>query len=172
MALGECVVKINEVVANPYPGVIKQNPARVAPAQPVAPAIDPNVTRYVGLWQKWVKTHPEANNDPDKLEAYVERFITPGRQAPTPTDMSPAGIQAYFTNIFTKPEQPTSTTQATQQRTLDPDVEIVSAVDPTILRFNGKRYTRQPNGQWTKLGQTKPLDTPMQQFLNKELKKL
>jgi hypothetical protein len=55
---------------------------------------------------------------------------------------------------------------------LDPEVQLVKAVDPTILQFNGKRYTLQPNGQWTKLGQTKPVDVPMQQFLSSELAKL
>ena len=62
--------------------------------------------------------------------------------------------------------------QAQGQRVLDPEVEVVSTVDPIILKFNGKRYTRQPNNQWTKLGQTKPVDLPMQQFLNSELAKL
>ena len=51
-------------------------------------------------------------------------------------------------------------------------MQVIKAVDPTILQFNNKRYTRQPNGQWTKLGQTKPIDVPMQQFLNSELAKL
>ena len=70
-------------------------------------------------------------------------------------------------------DEPTQAEPAPQnQRVLDPEVEILSTVDPVILKFNGRRYTRQPNGQWTKLGQTKPLDMPMQQFLSKELAKL
>lgn len=62
--------------------------------------------------------------------------------------------------------------QAQVQRVLDPEVQVIKAVDPVILQFNGKRYTVQPNGQWTKLGQTKPVDLPTQQFLSSELAKL
>jgi hypothetical protein len=62
--------------------------------------------------------------------------------------------------------------QAQGQRVLDPEVQVIKTVDPVILQFNGKRYTRQPSGQWTKLGQTKPVDLPTQQFLSSELAKL
>jgi transcription initiation factor TFIID subunit TAF12 len=62
--------------------------------------------------------------------------------------------------------------QAQGQSVLDPEVQVIKAVDPVILQFNGKRYTVQPNGQWTKLGQTKPVDLPTQQFLSSELAKL
>ena len=55
---------------------------------------------------------------------------------------------------------------------LDPEIKVIKAVDPVILQFNNKRYTLQPSGQWTKLGQTKPLDLPTQQFLSSELAKL
>ena len=73
----------------------------------------------------------------------------------------------------TPPSQQVAQNQQSQgQRVLDPEVQVIKAVDPTILQFNNKRYTRQPNGQWTKLGQTKPIDVPMQQFLNSELAKL
>lgn len=55
---------------------------------------------------------------------------------------------------------------------LTPGVRVVKSVDPIILSYNNKNYTRQPNGQWTKLGQTKPVDVPTQQFLSSELAKL
>ena len=55
---------------------------------------------------------------------------------------------------------------------LTPGVRVVKSVDPIILSYNNKNYTRQPNGQWTKLGQTKPVDLPTQQFLSSELAKL
>lgn len=55
---------------------------------------------------------------------------------------------------------------------LTPGVRVVKAVDPIILSYNNKNYTRQPNGVWTKLGQTKGVDPSMQQFLQSELEKL
>jgi hypothetical protein len=67
---------------------------------------------------------------------------------------------------------PATSTTGADYVNLDPEVQVVSTVDPIVLKFNGKRYTRQPNGQWTKLGQTKPVDVPMQQFLSSELAKL
>lgn len=55
---------------------------------------------------------------------------------------------------------------------LTPGVRVVKAVDPTILSYNNKNFTRQANGQWTKLGQTKAVDLNTQQFLDSELAKL
>ena len=73
-------------------------------------------------------------------------------------------------NIGPKIPQPQQSPQG--HPVLDPEVKVIKAVDPVILQFNGKRYTVQPNGQWTKLGQTKPVDLPTQQFLSSELAKL
>ena len=144
---------------------------------------------WIRLWYRRTGENPAIAQDPTALLDFAKTVfgnrIDPNT-IPAPTDMSETGVPRYLTmltdafmkSVPTNVEQPATDTEqpaqqsVVQQRTLDPDVEVVSAVDPTILRFNGKRYTRQPNGQWTKLGQTKPLDIPMQQFLNKELKKL
>lgn len=106
-----------------------------------------------------------------------------GKDAADITAVQPtnnASIQKYISDMFnaamnnvgTISQAKTAKQPSADYVKLDPEVKVIKAVDPIILQFGNKRYTRQPNGQWTKLGQTKPIDVPMQQFLNSELAKL
>lgn len=84
--------------------------------------------------------------DPTKLQPLSR--ANPARTAPVPEPVEPEKVA------------------------LTPGVAVVKAVDPVILSYNGKNFTRQANGAWTKLGQTKPVDPNTQQFLDSELAKL
>jgi hypothetical protein len=119
----------------------------------------------------------------DVIQESVYDFFTKGAAAQTQAaamaqdrrNTYRAGDQQQATGQFkTNPARTaaTATPTTTDYVNLDPAITVVKAIDPTIFQFNNKRYTRQPNGQWTKLGQTKPVDVPMQQFLDSELAKL
>jgi hypothetical protein len=84
--------------------------------------------------------------DYDKLNPTLR--TNPARTAPAPTPTTPEKVE------------------------LTPGVTVVKAVDPIILAYQGKNFTRHPNGNWTKLGQTKAVDLNTKQFLDSELAKL
>lgn len=140
---------------------------------------------WIRLWNSKIAKNPSLAQNPTELLAFAKTIFgnrIPVDQIPAPTDMSSAGVSQYITKltdtfmqtpILKQTQTPGAQDQPTKSsRLLDPEVDVISARNPIVLKFNGKRYTRQPNGEWSKLGQTKPIDLPMQQFLNKELAKL
>ncbi len=129
-----------------------------------------NPANFQQVLKQWVNTrYPEATvngrdaadiatvkpNNSSSIANYISTMYNAAMDAPTAA-----------------PAPKTSQDPAADYVKLDPEVKVIKAVDPVILQFSNKRYTLQPNGQWTKLGQTKPVDVPMQQFLNSELAKL
>jgi hypothetical protein len=146
--LGECVVKIKDVVQE-----------SLTPQQSAYP--------WIRLWIKKVRENPSIANNPQALLQFAQTIfgnrLNPN-QIPAPTNMSQSGVTSYLTNLTGQFLQvaPTPTTQAEVPVAQEPsefekEWKVVDK-DLGIVKYGSEKFQRdETTGQWISFKTGKPV---------------